>query len=260
VPTSPPRLLWILLAGLLFRPAGASAAVEIAINVVDISTIEGSVFTGQVASFTDSDITQGPADFTATIDWGDGTTSAGTISVPNVFPAVFGTHTYDEEGNFPLKVTVTDTANAVTASNNGTARVQDADNLSGTGLDIQALRGVGFDGPVAKFTDLFPETPASDFDATIYWGDSLTPSVGTVTGTNGAFTVAGQHVYAAAGVFTTQIELRDRSPGTANTVTRGRATVIDAAAASAIPGLSGRGLLFLALGLAVSGSLLLRAR
>ena len=42
---------------------------------------EGTPFNGTVATFVDgSDANNPPADFTSTIDWGDGTTSAGAVS------------------------------------------------------------------------------------------------------------------------------------------------------------------------------------
>ena len=67
-----------------------------------------------VATFTDS--TPGvPGDYTASIDWGDGSaagtgiiTSQGTGS-GTVF-SVFGNHTYAEEGTYAVTVTITKTA------------------------------------------------------------------------------------------------------------------------------------------------------
>jgi hypothetical protein len=49
--------------------------------------------------------------FTATINWGDGTTLTGTISVdPQVYQQfdVAGTHTYTVPGSFPVFVTISD--------------------------------------------------------------------------------------------------------------------------------------------------------
>ena len=51
---------------------------------------------------------------TATIDWGDGTTSAGTVtgaaatsSAVNGLYSIGGDHTYAHRGNYPASVTVT---------------------------------------------------------------------------------------------------------------------------------------------------------
>jgi hypothetical protein len=75
------------------------------------------LFKGQVASFTDANAGAGTADFTATIDWGDGTPlTAGTISQPGgVGPfIVSGSHTYADSGTNggagiePIQVLVVD--------------------------------------------------------------------------------------------------------------------------------------------------------
>src|SRR5262249_31668602 len=46
----------------------------------NFSATEGLTFTGSVATFTDSDGNSSPAAYTATIDWGDGTTAGGTVA------------------------------------------------------------------------------------------------------------------------------------------------------------------------------------
>jgi hypothetical protein len=52
---------------------------DLRVTTRPITAVEGEVFSGIVAVFTDSD--DDPAgSFTATVDWGDGTTSSGTIS------------------------------------------------------------------------------------------------------------------------------------------------------------------------------------
>jgi len=74
-----------------------------------ITAVEGTAFSGVVATFNDTD--HDPAgSFTATVDWGDGTTSAGTITADagGGFD-VRASHTFHEEGFFPLTVTIRDT-------------------------------------------------------------------------------------------------------------------------------------------------------
>src|SRR5207247_3889883 len=46
-----------------------------------ISPTEGASFAGQVATFSDADPNGALSDFTATITWGDGQSSTGTIPV-----------------------------------------------------------------------------------------------------------------------------------------------------------------------------------
>jgi hypothetical protein len=64
-------------------------------------------FNGVVGHIFDHDPTAQPGDFTATIDWGDGQSSAGTIiSVPGNGFDVSGSHTWGAVGDVPIAVTV----------------------------------------------------------------------------------------------------------------------------------------------------------
>jgi hypothetical protein len=76
-------------------------------------------FGGTVANFTDANTTSTMADFTATIDWGDGSpTTAGTVSGEGGSYSVSGSHTYGGTGFFTIKVHIVDdggsTADATT--------------------------------------------------------------------------------------------------------------------------------------------------
>jgi PKD repeat protein len=88
--------------------AGLTASTPFTVDVSDAPLFAtGRTFvapnpvSATVASFVDSDTTntvtdsnQDPTDYTATIDWGDGTTSAGTIVPNGVGFDVTGTHAY----------------------------------------------------------------------------------------------------------------------------------------------------------------------
>jgi hypothetical protein len=90
---------------------------------------EDRPFTGKVAIFRDPDTTSTAAEYTASIDWGDGSpTTTGVVSGPSGGPfAVNGSHTYAEgEKTFTVKVTVTDADNAANTSRaTSTAEVVD---------------------------------------------------------------------------------------------------------------------------------------
>jgi hypothetical protein len=82
-----------------------------------ISGDESSTLTGvTVATFTDSDATLAAGDFTAVIDWGDGTTSAGSVALVGATFAVTGTHAYQDEGHYTVGVTVCQTNDSSVAA------------------------------------------------------------------------------------------------------------------------------------------------
>ena len=112
-----------------------------------VSTVEASIFpvpvfspplfNGPVASFTDGDPTSTIADFTALVDWGDGTPmTAGTISQPGGVGTAYvvsGMHTYADSndttgtgntGTFPIQVFIVDDDGARLLVDN-TANVKD---------------------------------------------------------------------------------------------------------------------------------------
>ena len=69
-----------------------------------ITETQGIAFTAVVATFTDT--TASAADYAATIDWGDGSSSSGTVSGSACSFSVSGTHTYAEEGGDGITVAI----------------------------------------------------------------------------------------------------------------------------------------------------------
>jgi hypothetical protein len=173
-----------------------------------IKATEGQKFGAQVATFTDANPHGTVTDFTATITWGDGSTSPGIIrqDASKAF-SVLGIHTYAEEGSFPVSVTINDVGGSTTTSST-TATVADA-RLIAAGLPVAAVEGTSFSGPVAIFGDTDPGGTLSDYAATINWGDGTTSS-GTVAvnGTSG-FVVNGTHTYAEEGAFPVSVTIND---------------------------------------------------
>jgi hypothetical protein len=226
----------------------AQVAAGLAVVASNFTIPESTPFNGQVATFSDTDTTKTAASFTASIVWGDGTTSAGTITGSSGVFSVTGQHTYADEGSFTFTVTVTETgAGGATASGMGTATVTEADVLAGTPASFTAQAGIPFTGVVATFTDADTANVASDFTAVIDWGDGHT-SAGTVTGGSGAFTVSGTHTYATPGSYAVLVTLSDDAPGTATATVTSTATV--SASLATIPTLDGWGLLVLVAALA----------
>jgi hypothetical protein len=76
---------------------------------VTVNAKQGVAFTGVVANFSDADPAGTATDYTATINWGDGHISNGTITANNSGGFnVSGTNTYAQPGNFPISVDVMD--------------------------------------------------------------------------------------------------------------------------------------------------------
>jgi uncharacterized repeat protein (TIGR01451 family) len=192
-----------------------------------IAASEGQAFSGTVLQFTDAGYpNQVAGDFTAQINWGDGATSQGTVTGPTTGGqfAVAGGHTYADEGSFPVTVNLADDGGGNAFALQATASVAEGDALTAHPLTINPHRAQAFTGTVATFTDTFTANTSDDFAASVDWGDGTT-TIGTVSGSNGSFTVAGTHTYANAGIFSMQVTLRDSGPGSAQATADSTANV-----------------------------------
>jgi hypothetical protein len=209
--------LTVFAVGVLFAAlAGRAVATTITPMPVDFTVAEGTAYNDAVATFTDDNPAATPADFTATIDWGDGTPIAmGMIFASSAAFAVVGQHTYGDDGTFTATVTISDVSPGTgTATATDTATVTESDALSGTPVTFAALAGTSFTTTVANFTDSYTGNTFSDFTATINWGDATT-SAGSVTGGGANYAVSGTHTYAGSGTFSVTVTLSDDAPGTA---------------------------------------------
>ncbi|HWB14604.1 MAG TPA: DUF4214 domain-containing protein [Pirellulales bacterium] len=193
-----------------------------------ISATEGTLFTGAVGSFTDNYLGQVAGDFTATIDWGDGTTTSGAVTGGNGNFTISGNHTYADEGTFTVLASFADDApSTLTATITSMADVAEADTLVPVTATVSATEGTTYSGTVATFTDVaYPGNLPSDFTATIDWGDGTT-DVGVVSGGAGTLTVSGSHLYSDEGSNPLTVILADDSPGTASATATGTATVAE---------------------------------
>lgn len=206
------------------------------ITPTTLNATEGTALTDVVvASFTNAAIYVGPQHFVVTIDWGDGTTSAGTV-VPTGSGAynIVGSHTYTAYGTFTVRTVVDTTTgnggsgtvgdvtvnsqsfvNTATAATNGTANVADANVLTPVDTTNTVVQGVSFTGTAATFTDAYTGEPTSNFTATINWGDGTTSSGTVGSPSPGVYTVTGTHVFNTPGRFAGTVTLSDVEPGTA---------------------------------------------
>jgi hypothetical protein len=197
--------------------AVSDASISVA-GSTSLAASEGQVFSGVVATLTDSNTSASTADFTVTIDWGDQTTSTGTVSSAGGGQFnVSGSHSYAEEGNYNLKITVNDDGGS---SNQGTTTASVADSaLKGKGSLLTFNEGTPFTGVVASFTDLNALATAQDFTATIKWGDNTTSTGSVVADPAGGFDVIGTHNTFEEGNPIVSVTINDKGGATTNSVT-----------------------------------------
>lgn len=172
-----------------------------------VTAVEGTAFSGTVASFIAQSIDT--SKLAATIAWGDGSTTAGTIVVtPGTAPIVTGAHTYTEERTSGYATTVTVAGRTgPSASASGLATVSDAPlTATGTNLSFKAKRSSTM--TVATFTDADPAGAATDYSATVDWGDGSSSS-GAVAASSPGFKVTGAHSYNKRGNFTVTVRILD---------------------------------------------------
>ena len=187
VPTSPPPVI-----------SSPPIAVNVPENVAFVNQLVGT-FTYPLASLFPAGTTLPtglPAsDFTATINWGDGTsTTGGTITQDAVNPDLYyvtGGHTYLTSGPFTISMTVTLKATAITGTFNNTPITLDQPTVSVMGTSATATVSEGIitvtafpvigteglpipSGLIATFIDSGTPNPATDYSASI-----------TITGTGG---------------------------------------------------------------------------
>jgi hypothetical protein len=213
--------------------AGTSATADVtsltAGTPVTLTLTTGEAVPGTiVGTFTDANPNATVGEFTATINWGDGDITNGTITQPGGIGTPFdvtGSHAYNEAGTYSFSVLVTDQDGA-SVTLTGTA------NVTGTALTEQTTppivvenKGVAafvldegvpvFSVPVSTFTDANSSPSASSFSAVIDWGDGSPTTVGTVVvtpGTEGGpstITVEGSHTYQVNGQFTVTVSTDD---------------------------------------------------
>jgi hypothetical protein len=195
------------------------------VKPVAITASEGQAFSGNVATFAPPNPSATASDFTATIAWGDGASSKGTVVTdPLGGFDVTGSHTYTEGGHYSAQVVVTPTGKA---PGTGTSPVTVSDApLTGSPVAVSAAEGSLFSGVVATFTDADPSpTVATAYHATIDWGDG-TSTAGLVSATTGGgFQVSGSHTLAGG---TVPIHVTITDAGGASVQVASTATVADA--------------------------------
>ena len=148
----------------------ASDPAVIAQGGYSVSASEGTLSPAQtIATFTDPGGFEPQATFSAVIDWGDGSTSAGAVVFPTdgQTATVTGQHAYAEQGSYVVRVTLRHEG-APDATASSTTVVSDPAVAGSGGFTYSGVAG----GPatsqtVALFTDPGGAEPLADYSASI---------------------------------------------------------------------------------------------
>ena len=185
--------------------------------------------TGTQGIVTFSDSVHLPAsDYSAEIDWGDGTSSAGTISSDPIRWTfmVSGNHVYTQTGIDHILVTIF--RNGASAGTLSAAAAVSNQPLQVTPVTLTGTAGVALGGASGTLVATFEEqqTDTSNFQATVDWGDG-TATAGTVVKTSDSSPLAdngrlaipvanriqwqvdGSHTYAKPGDYLIHVSLTE---------------------------------------------------
>jgi hypothetical protein len=166
-----------------------------------VSAVAG-VNTGPVvlATFTDPAGALALTYYSASIQWHDGSSpSAGAITfdISTQTFTVTGSHAYAKAGVDPAPtITILREGLSTTLGDTSSVAVK-GDSITTAGTSLTGEEGRLVTGTIASFTDSKTTAKASQFKATINWGDGTAPTAGTIVSNgNGKFHVTGTHAYA----------------------------------------------------------------
>jgi len=201
--------LYLSMAQLYGAPASIPNDPQLAATGRNLSMTEGAQMTEVVATFTDADPNGTLAQYTAVIDWGDGSTSSGSIAAGTSGFNVSGTHSYAEESTAVVTVSIADSGGAATFATSPVIVSDGALALTGTGAALSAHVTIATTLALALLTDSDSGALASDYAVTIAWGDGTT-SAGIITATGGGtFAIGGGHAYLKKGTFAINVGASD---------------------------------------------------
>ena len=157
-------------------------------------------------------------DYTATVRWGDGTIDSMLVSLDETGFAgsLTADHVYADDAVYEIRVTITD-GDAGQASPTAAAMISGVAPVVTAAADANATVGESMSFAIGSFSDPGFTTAGSEeiFSATVDWGDGTTPDTATVSTVNGSADgltvgeITGEHVFAAAGVYTVLVTVTD---------------------------------------------------
>jgi hypothetical protein len=175
---------------------------------LSLSIPEGYRQEVSLASFTDN----GYKDtHTASINWGDGMITSGSVTMQNGAGVISGTHPYRDNGIYPITMNVFD-------DDGGSDNISFQLTVNNVAPEVRAITNKhllisdSVSGIIAQFTDA---GRADIHSATIDWGD-FTTSKGIVSEQYGFGTVSGIHTYSYSGTFTVTVTVTDDDGGSSS--------------------------------------------
>ena len=181
-----------------------------------LSVTEGNEFTEVIATFSDPDPDgEGPADYLALIDWGDGQATMGAVELDGPGYRVMGTHEYTQKGTYETTVSITNltAAYSLPMPVHAIANVQDA-TLTPIDHLLRVIEDVTFSDTVAFFTDDNSHSKPGDFTATISWGDAAANDAGNIAFIESAdgsnlYAILGSHTYLDEQTYTANVTITE---------------------------------------------------
>jgi PKD domain len=189
------------------------------------STSEGAVTDFTVTGTFTHPLGAAREPFTATVNWGDGSTSPATVSAGATFGYGFsGRRTYAASGTYNVTVTVTDKDGAARTSASSPVTVGNAaptvaaPTVSPTTTNEATVTTFMVTG---TFTDPGGATD-QPFTVTVHWGDGST-SAAAVSGAANPFAYRfnGSHTYAANGTYNVEVAVTDKDGTVGTSAPRG---------------------------------------
>jgi hypothetical protein len=194
---------------------------------------EASNGSGPVALILDASSVP-PSNFTASINWGDASTSPGTISGNAPIFTLTGSHTYLKANDYPVSVQVVDTQDALTMIVYTGIHVSDAPLASAAAQNLTAVQGSPINKVIGSFTDADPNGIASNYFISVIWPGDWPPLYHTCTDClvlqtdTGLFNISSSHVFTASGnlPFSMQVgDMNSVSPNQTSTQFQGNVAV-----------------------------------
>jgi len=183
------------------------------------ASVEPTAYVGipQIFALGNFAVASGHTPSNAMINWGDSSTSSGTMTASGDTWSVTGQHVFGTAGSYLIMATVTDGSSTIMLSI--TVAVEDAPltlvTLASTvsGTEEQPINNA----VLATFTDPYSGAAASEFSSAIIdWGDGSTSADGVVqkissSAAGSTFTVTGSHTYTDKGVYPVHVTIEENA-------------------------------------------------